>query len=199
MGGQAAVLERKCRGRMQVWIPPPQALPPNFVSVHELLPHPIVRIFYACGYIGIVTTSSILLSPIFIPVFLAAQTVELLARLAALAKPQLLLAIDDAIWLLELQVWFLGNIIEEHTKFEELAARLVLLALSLVRLSATLTTRLCKEALVIPLRLLVKIFGVLFFLSLLSIEVISELLPLDSTSSSSASVSTTSRPSRMLM
>jgi hypothetical protein len=198
MGGQAVVLEKRCRGRVQVWIPPPQALPPNFVSVHGPLPHPIVRIFYACGYICIVTTGFILLSPIIVPVGFALQTAQLLERLAARAKPQLLLAIDDAIWLLELQIWFLGKVIEEHTKLENLAARLVFLAVSLLRLSATLTITLSKKALVIPLRLLVKIFGVLFFLFLLSVELISELLPLDSISSSSASACTTSRPSRML-
>jgi hypothetical protein len=120
------VLEKRCRGRVQVWIPPPQALPPNFVSVHGPLPHPIVRIFYACGYICIITTGFILISPIIVPVGFALQTAQLLERLAARAKPQLLLAIDDAIWLLELQIWFLGKVIEEHTKPENLAARLVL-------------------------------------------------------------------------
>jgi hypothetical protein len=176
----------------------PQALPPNFVSVHGPLPHPIVRIFYACGYICIVTTGFILISPILALVTLVGQTVELLERLAARAKPQLLLAIDDAIRLLELHVWFLGKVIEEHTNLEDLAARLTSLALSLVRLSATLAIKLCDKALVITLRLLVKIFGVLFFLLLLSIELIFELLLLESTRSSSASASTTPPPSRML-
>jgi hypothetical protein len=102
-----------------------------------------VRIFYACGYICIVTTGFILISPILALVTLVGQTVELLERLAARAKPQLLLAIDDAIWLLELHVWFLGKVIEEHTNLEDLAARLTSLALSLVRLSATLAIKLC--------------------------------------------------------
>jgi hypothetical protein len=160
MGGQAAVLERRCSGRPVVWIPAPQALPSNFV--HQPLPHPIMRVFYACGYIGIVTTSLVLLSPIFIPVGSAVHTTQLLKKLVAREESQR--------------------------------------ALSLVPLSAQFAAKLFKTAIKITLRLGVKAFGVLFFLFLLCIELISELLPpLDSTSSSSssASTSTTPGPSRM--
>jgi hypothetical protein len=203
MGGRGAALERKCCGRL---VRPPQAPPP----VHGPPPHIIILEPLYPFILGIyfVTFFSIppLVIPVVVPVELVCEIPGLLRhlrRLLSRAKPHLLLAIDDALWLCRLCIGFEIALYREYRKLpgglEILGTLLVPLALSLVRLSARIAVKPCKKAIEITLKLSVRTFGILFFFCLLSVELVSELLPLDTTSSSSASASTKPQPPRMPM